>query len=210
MPLPPPKTARTPRHHRRVFLDAYERDDGLWDIEARLTDAKPFDLPLGERGVHPAHAPIHDLHLRVTIDVRMNVLDVEAAYDAAPYAGHCDRIAPDYRRLVGCNLLDGFRHQIKARLGGAAGCTHLSELATLLPTAAVQAFAGTVYRDQERRHPERRPFQLDRCHALRTDGEVVRVFHPRWHTARATSPSGAAHAGPDLSSLPSSEPRIDR
>ena len=25
------------------------------------------------------------------------------------------------------------------------------------------------------------PFQLDRCHALRTDGEVVRLHYPRWH-----------------------------
>ena len=32
-----------------------------------------------------------------------------------------------------------------------------------------------------------RPFQIDRCHALRSDGETVRTFYPRWYL------QGAAH-----------------
>jgi hypothetical protein len=33
-----------------------------------------------------------------------------------------------------------------------------------------------------------RPFQLDRCHALNSDGEVVRLFDPRWHRPAAAVP----------------------
>jgi hypothetical protein len=28
------------------------------------------------------------------------------------------------------------------------------------------------------------PWQLDRCHALRTDGPAVAKFYPRWHKVR--------------------------
>jgi hypothetical protein len=47
--------------------------------------------------------------------------------------------------LIGLNLMQGFRHELKQRLAGVAGCTHLTELAQILPTAAVQAFAGDVW-----------------------------------------------------------------
>jgi ABC-type Fe3+/spermidine/putrescine transport system ATPase subunit len=29
------------------------------------------------------------------------------------------------------------------------------------------------------------PFQLDRCHALKRDGEAVRQFYPRWYRPAA-------------------------
>jgi hypothetical protein len=40
-----------------------------------------------------------------------------------------------------------------------------------------------------------RPFQIDRCHALRSEGEVVRLYYPRWHR-QANTPSTAANSGP--------------
>ena len=77
------------------------------------------------------------------------------------------------------------------RLGGTKGCTHLTELAGVLPTAAIQAFAGEVYRPRDAAHePEaadhqeagKRPFQLERCRALRVDGPAVAKYYPRWYT----------------------------
>ena len=66
------------------------------------------------------------------------------------------------------------------------GCTHVTELATVLPTAAVQAFAGEVFKTRDAAHAghekdEKMPWQLDRCHALRLDGPAVAKFYPRWH-----------------------------
>ena len=68
-----------------------------------------------------------------------------------PYPGHCDTIGPDYRKLIGLNLLQDFRRHLQARLGGVHGCTHLTELANVLPTAAVQAFAGEVFKTRDSR-----------------------------------------------------------
>jgi hypothetical protein len=60
------------------------------------------------------------------------------------------------------------------------GCTHLTELAQVLPTAVIQGLVGEVIRPRGDRPGDPKPFQLDRCHALRTDGEAVRLHYPRW------------------------------
>jgi len=183
MPLSQPVN-RTPRHRRVITADAYEREDGLWDIEARLTDHKPRDLPLATGKTRPKGEALHDLWLRVTIDLRFNVVDVEAASESVPYVGYCGTIGPDYRKLIGLNLLKGFRKAVRDRMGGIAGCSHLTELATAIPTAAIQAFAGDVVDTRDTGGEDRNPhppFQLHGCHALRFDGEAVRQYYPRWY-----------------------------
>jgi len=47
----------------------------------------------------------------------------------------------------------------------------------------VQAFAGDVLDTREDSASDTEPFQIDRCHALRSDGPVVQMFYPRWHRA---------------------------
>ena len=183
MPLSPTLSRRSLMHTRRLEVEAFLRDDGLWDLDARITDTKTRDVILGATTRHAGSA-IHDLMLRLTIDAAFSIIAVEAVSDAVPYPGHCDRTNALYQPLVGLNLKLGFRQQLLARLRGIAGCTHLTELAQILPTAAIQALSTQVERPHQSQHPdvESKPFQLDRCHALRTDGEVVAQFYPRWAT----------------------------
>lgn len=186
MPLSPP-AERERLHVRRVSYEGYRRADGLYDIEASLNDSKDHDYPLSS-GTRSRQVPVHLMRVRVTINRRFDVVDIEAATDEMPYPGHCDRITPDYKRLVGSNLLKGFRKSIAEKMGGVNGCTHISELLGYLPTAAVQTFAG------ERRETEtpsgQKPFQLDACHALATDGDAVRLYYPKWYVG-ATADAAA-------------------
>ena len=136
--------------------------------------------------------------LRVTIDARLNVVAAIAESNWVPYPGHCDTIGPDYGKLIGLNLLQDFRRHLQARLGGVHGCTHITELANVLPTAAVQAFAGEVFQTRDAAHAghheeEKMPWQLERCHALRLDGPAVAKFYPRWHQPKL---KGVAAAKP--------------
>ncbi len=182
-------------HTRNIRADVYARDDGLWDIEAELVDTKARDFKLAT-GMRAAGEPIHHMRLTVTIDTRLNVIDTQTKMLSVPYAEHCQAIEPDYRQLIGLNLLTHFRRDVRQRLGGTDGCTHVTELTNVLPTAAVQAFAGEVFRtrdasqDAESGGPapatDQKPWQLDKCHALRSDGPAVAQFYPRWYRA-ATS-----------------------
>ncbi|SMG57036.1 DUF2889 domain-containing protein [Paraburkholderia susongensis] len=217
MSLSPP-VSRQLRHRRAIRAEAYERADGLWDVEACLTDEKPRDVALAS-GVRPNGQPIHELWLRITIDRKLNVVDAEASSDWVPYPGLCQASNPAYRALIGLNLFHNFRRDAARLLAGTAGCTHLTELCAILPTAAIQAFAGDVWNtdkgtpgankdsgdessDSTGEHSnDKPPFQLGRCHALRFDGEAVQQFYPRWYghaprsEQRAASPgNGAVHA----------------
>ena len=180
-------------HTRSIRVEAYARDDGLWDLEAELSDVKEKDFALAV-GIRKAGEPVHAMQLRLTIDTALNVVDARAQSDWVPYPGHCDSFSDAYRQLIGLNLLHGFRHAVLQRLGGTKGCTHLTELAGVLPTAAIQAFAGEVYRPRDAAHEpeaadhqeaEKRPFQLERCRALRVDGPAVARYYPRWYTGNS-------------------------
>jgi hypothetical protein len=191
MPLSPPTSRRALRHTRTIEVEAFARDDGLWDLDARITDTKTRNAELAS-GVRPAGMPIHDLWLRLTIDTQLNVVDAEAVSDAVPYPDYCNTIGPAYKALIGLNLLRGFRQQLNERLSGINGCTHLTELAPILPTAAVQAFAGDVFKTRDGAdsgEQSAKPFQLDRCHSLRTDGPAVAKYYPRWAVKPDTSES---------------------
>jgi len=179
-------------HTRSIRVEAYVRDDGLWDIEAELIDRKSKDFVLAT-GVRKVGEPVHAMRIAITIDAKLNVLDARADSSWVPYPGHCETIAPDYRKLIGLNLGKDFRRHVHERLGSIHGCTHLTELTSVLPSAAVQAFANEVYQTRDAAHPEhqsdeRKPFQLDRCHALRSTGPAVAKFYPRWHRAGDAGP----------------------
>ena len=67
MPLSAP-VPRKASHIRRVTYQGYEREDGLWDMEAELHDSKAHDMPsFRHQGVRLAGDPIHHMWLRVTM-----------------------------------------------------------------------------------------------------------------------------------------------
>jgi hypothetical protein len=177
-------SSRTLIHTRDIKTQAFRRDDGLWDIEATLLDVKDKDFQLAS-GVKPKGEAIHQMVLTVTIDTKFNVVDAHANMHAAPYDDHCKAIEPDYKKLIGLNLAKGFRGAVKERLSGISGCSHLTELCSVLPTVAIQAFGGEVFKIVDHESGSM-PFQLNRCHALRTDGETVKMYHRAWFGAPLT------------------------
>ena len=180
MPLPTPDYPRTPLHHRTIRAQSFEREDGLWDIDAELIDTKAYDFTRRSGEVHEAGRAVHHMHVRITFDEAFEIVTAQVVYDAAPYGKQCSCIAAAYGDLVGMNLVKGFRRAVKERFGRVAGCTHVSELAGFLPTVAIQSRAGSRARKPVQ-PTGRRPFQIDGCHALSQHGPIVREFHPDWY-----------------------------
>jgi hypothetical protein len=164
-----------------VRYEGYKRADGLWDIEAHLSDVKNHDYPL-KTGIRRAGQPVHDMWVRVTIDRHLTILDALAVTDAVPYPGGCETIAPAYKKLIGLNLARDFRKRAHELLGNVRGCTHITEMLAGIPTAAIQTFAGER---KEEREDGTRPFQLDQCHALQTTGDTVKKWYPKWYRGAA-------------------------
>ena len=181
MPLPQPSLARTRLHTRRVTYECFRREDGLFDLEGHLTDVKDHDYAL-LTGVRRAGDAVHDMWARVTLGPDYRIGNISVCTDAMPYMGACDCIEAAYAKLVGASVLHGFRKTLHDTMGGVQGCSHLTELLTHLPPAAIQMFAGLRREIEE---GEGKPFQLDRCHALETTTDTVRQYYPQWYRGAA-------------------------
>ena len=180
MTLPQAAATRQLKHRRQIDVQVFARGNGLWEVDALLIDTKTRAATMLD-GPRPAGTPIHEMLLRLVVNEQLDVLEAGSETRWMPYTGTCDRHQDAYRQLVGLNLLRNFRKALRERLGGVLGCTHITELAQVLPTAVVQAFAGEVIDTRGTAEGASQPFQIDRCHALRSDGEVVRLHYPRWY-----------------------------
>lgn len=178
MPLPTPD-ARQLKHTRKVVCEGYQREDGLWDIEGHLTDTKTYQMPVKERNegfIEPGE-PLHGLSLRITIDLDLNILDVQASMDFTPFK-ICPNIAPTYQALIGHKIEPGFTKLTRSLFSGTAGCTHLLELLGPIATTAYQATHQARAERDGWFEGNGRPPMLDSCHALDITGPVVANYFP--------------------------------
>jgi hypothetical protein len=181
MSLSPPAPRRA-MHARRIVCEGYRRDDGLWDIEARLIDTKAYATREPERGLRAAGDPVHDMLVRLTLDDAMIVRAIEVSMPAHPY-GACLGAQPAFQSLVGCSVGPGWRKAVQARVGGVAGCTHLRELLFPMATVAFQTMQGWP-EDKGDDQPVRLNGEpgrvLDGCRAWDARGPMVATLYPAW------------------------------
>lgn len=171
-------------HLRNIELRAFERDDGLFEVVGRLIDQKPHELrlpiPHGPRPV-PANVPMHDVTVRVMFDEEMLVREVDAATTAAPY-DVCFGAPATVAAMKGLTLSAGWVSEVRKRLGGAQGCTHMAEVLIAIATVAYQALTVHRWNQPERTDANGRPLKLESCYAYGLDREVVMKRYPRFYT----------------------------
>ena len=181
MSLPAPAPRRH-LHTRTITCEGYARDDGLWDIEARIVDTKTYAVEEPYRGRREAGMHVHDMELRLTLDPSMTVRDIEVATNHAPY-DPCYTVAPAYKALVGAKIGGGWRRAVNEAVGGTKGCTHLRELLMPVATVAFQTMgswpkAGKVATEEHPDRAKKKPYFLDGCKAWAADGPVVERLFP--------------------------------
>ena len=179
MPAPETDTRRL-IHRRQIVCEAYERDDGLWDLEASLSDIKTYPIPNRDRGTIEAGDPIHGMWLCLTVDAAFEIRDVAVRMEKTPFA-ICPAIEPDYGRLVGAHIGPGWNRRLRELFGGTRGCTHIVEMLGRLGTVAMQAMYGRR-RSGNPVDSTRKPWVIDGCHAWAADGPVVKREFPDWYT----------------------------
>ncbi len=170
MPLPHPQP-RDELHLRRIEMRGYRRHDGLYDIEARITDTKTSTINLSEKTV-PAGTPIHDMWLRFVVDEELTVHDVMAVTDASPFP-LCAEAASALTSLKGLRIGPGWSRAVRERLGRSENCTHLAELVMPLATTAYQTLAPLRHTKPERLDANGRPAKIGSCYAYASKSPVV-------------------------------------
>jgi hypothetical protein len=199
MPLSQP-AAREVLHTRDIQIRGYRRTDGMFDIEAQLSDAKSYGFASRDRGYVAAGEKVHGMWIRLTVDEHMTIVASEAATDHSPYAV-CPGAAPAFANLAGLRIKPGFLREAAHRVGGPVGCTHLRELLQQMATTAFQTInpyrawreaqeAGDAHHRGSDRLDARVSQKMmaggsalvDSCRAYAADGEIVRRRWPSLYT----------------------------
>ena len=180
MPLSKP-AQRKHIHHRNISMHAYEREDGLWDIEAHLIDTKSYSFDSSFRdGYISAGEPLHEMWLRLSIDRQKLIHDAEAAIDASPFP-ICPQIAEKYKKLIGMKVGPGWNKKTRELFSGVEGCTHLLELLGPMATVAYQAM---IKSDNNQKQVVIDKKFINSCHGWSESGEVVKRLSPEFYKAK--------------------------
>lgn len=183
--------ARRLMHRRAIDCDGYLREDGLWEVEARLVDTKPFLQRDQFRGDVPPGMPVHDIRLRLAVDDSLVVREAETNMAATPFPT-CIEVEGILQRLVGERIGRGWRETVRRKIGRLETCTHLAELLGPAVTTLFQTMSygkrpdGGDSMDGHLGTSEP-PFFIDGCHSWRTDGPIVAKVFPQFATKPRTT-----------------------
>lgn len=182
-------------HSRSIELQGYMRRDGLYELEARLTDRKNYDSRRFPDKTLPAGEPLHHMSVSMCFDDDLRIHEFRAAMAATPYDG-CPGAAPNFANLAGLRIQPGFLREANRRVIGVKGCTHIREMLQQIATTAYQTVVGVRLRKEAEQNepvpepdPGPKPPLIDSCHGYRADGEWVRVRWPAYYTGRDALPA---------------------
>ena len=142
-----PAVPREAVHKRQINCNGFVRADGLYDIEAELTDHKTYDFPSDFRGTVTPDLAVHHMVLRITIDRDRVIQHAEAITITGPYA-ICPTANAVFDNLVSLQIGPGWRRKVQAAIGGRHGCTHITELLGPVATIAYQTLYGEEARQK--------------------------------------------------------------
>jgi len=174
-------------HTRVVTCHGYRRDDGLWDIEGRIVDTKPYRFKNRDRGGWiEADEALHDMSIRLTVTLELEVTDVDAVIDASPY-NYCKSAMTMARNLIGLKIAPGWTSKSMRAMGANRGCTHLTQLLGPVATTAIQTIASEHASRSESKGEKHPPAFLNSCHTYADDSPVVKLQWPEHYRGDDTA-----------------------
>jgi len=177
-------------------MQTYAREDGLYDVEARLVDRKPFPFRrMSSPEPLPAGQALHDLWIRMTVDEDCVVRDIVAASDTTPWQ-LCKEATSTLRVLIGERIARGWSVKVKERLRGAASCTHLMEMLLPMATTALQGIRGMRPESSRIAGTDVPHEKIDSCFAYGRDRQVVKMLWPQHSCAAKTDAALPAGSEP--------------
>jgi hypothetical protein len=184
----PINVSREQKHRRQIECIGYLREDDLWDIEAHLIDTRSYDCsydPKHRGGLIEAGEHVHDMWVRITIDLDFNIREAAAFSDKTPFA-ICSEAGRAMRDLVGIRIGAGWMKQVRERIATRVSCTHLMDLLGPISATAYQTLHAALEERDKKNQSRDKPSILDTCIALATDGDVVKNRWPEFHQPNPT------------------------
>jgi Protein of unknown function (DUF2889) len=132
-----------PVHTRKIDIQTFDLGAGAIVVEGTLKDDR-LHATYPMTGEQRPPGTVHHMTVRMRVTgpaMTIDAIDVELP--AVPRDG-CPEAASSLESIVGLRITAGFTGRVKARVGGARGCTHLVALLLAMAPAAVQGFWAAV------------------------------------------------------------------
>jgi len=128
-------------HTRAIRIDTFAVDDDHVIVEGVLEDNR--HLPsYSLAGKERPPRQIHGMTVRLLIGgMPARIVDAEADMPEVPQE-QCRAAVRSVEKLVGMSIVYGFSKEVKDRLDGVEGCSHLTSLILTMGSAAVQGMAA--------------------------------------------------------------------
>lgn len=172
-------------HTRKIDIRTFETGPGAIVVEGSLMDDRLYaTYPMS--GERRPPGIVHHMTIRMHVagpDLTIEALEVEMP--AVPRE-ECRETQASLDGILGMRIAAGFTEGVKAQIGGAAGCSHLTALLLAMAPAAVQGFWAAMSQkamDPTRYGDRAVTFLTDTCRVWRRDGPLLAEFKGRLNTA---------------------------
>ena len=168
-----------PVHQRKIEIRTVPLDSGQIVVEGWLTDNRLL------AGYHWDGRPrppgvVHRIGVRLLVgDWPPVILEAEADMVDIPHE-LCPTVADSIQKIVGVSVAAGFSEQVRHRLGGVEGCSHLTHLLLSMGPAILHGFWAHHSR-QPRSVPRSKEevqglqYLINSCRLWREDGPLLQL-----------------------------------
>ncbi|MEW5722032.1 MAG: DUF2889 domain-containing protein [Thermodesulfobacteriota bacterium] len=128
-----------PVHGRLLEIKTYPLDGGRVIVEGRLRDDRKV---LGYNWDQTERRPgvVHHMIVRFLLGGwPLTIQEAEAEMPGVPHE-LCTLTRESVEKVVGLQIVSGFSDEVRRRLGGIEGCTHLTHLIVTMGPAALHGF----------------------------------------------------------------------
>ncbi|MHB8769636.1 MAG: DUF2889 domain-containing protein [Syntrophales bacterium] len=165
-------------HTRTITVNCFETEGERLIVEGSLTDERHYPYILHALNQRRDPGLMHRMTLAMELTIpHLRILSITAEMPVIPDAG-CGDVSGAVQKLAGRRIQPGFTTQVRALLGKASGCVHLTNLILTMGSAAVQGLWSYFSRSREGGALSLPDMDgsmlLDSCHMWRKDGPFVR------------------------------------
>jgi len=140
--------AGDPIHERRIEMRTYPGPDHQVVVEGWLRDER-FVRSYRWSGEERSAGVVHWMCVRMLVGGEPpTILDVEADMPEIPNT-QCRDTIESLKKIVNLPIAGGFSEEVRQRLGGVAGCHHLTHLVITMGPAALHGFWTMQSREQK-------------------------------------------------------------
>ncbi len=167
-----------PVHERKLDIYTYPLENGQVVVEGWLRDER---LITGYNRDGRSRPPgvVHWIGVRLLLGGRpITILEAEAEMPIVPHK-LCPTVAETVKKIVGLPIVAGFSDQVRKRLYGVEGCSHLMHLILAMGPAGLHGYWAS-----QNRKPRSAPhsfedtpdleYLINSCQLWREDGPLIR------------------------------------